>query len=325
LSVASVTMDQDEKSKLTRIDVGTFQDQLFLLAENIAQKLFREAPQRIPNPAYVAEDLFAMLRQAIATLKLIWYLHTDERREGDVYWRNQHTFALTPVVRTMIDDLYNVTRILENPREQGVIYRRYGFQQADKALKRDEQRYADREEWKKPLAEKRGKLDALAKKCGIDITLPAPWDTLGRYAKLPGPGGVRTPHQLFIETFTYGVWAEYSAISHGGFEGLLEVAPFFVQDVGGVEMRTVIESRYLREMTLHVMRAATVLLCLLTEIQVRFRFVDPQIDTMLVYIWECMSGSYETQELFDERYRKLMGDAGIHMPVIIGQAGTKPL
>src|ERR1700722_12543665 len=102
----------------------------------------------------------------------------------------------------------------------------------------------------------------MVKMCGIDITLKADWTTLGTYAKREGPGGVRTPHQLFIETFTYGVWAEYSAISHGGFEGLLEVAPFFVQDVGGVQMRTVIESRYIGEMTLHVMRAATVLLCL---------------------------------------------------------------
>jgi len=89
-------------------------------------------------------------------------------------------------------------------------------------------------------------------------------------------------------------------------------------------MRSVIDSRYLQEMTLHIMRAATVLLCLLTEIQVYFRFNDPQIDPMLAYIWECMSGSYETNELYDERYHKLMGDAGIHMPLIIGQTATKP-
>jgi len=217
-------MDDDKKPELTHIDVGTFQDQLFRLAENIAQKLLREAPQRLPNPPYVAEDLFVLLRQAITTLKLIWYLHDDERRKDDVRWRKEYTFAVTPVVRTMIDDLYNVTRILENPQEQAVIFRRRGFQQAYKALERDEQRYVDQKEWQGPLAEKRGKIDAMVKKSGIDITLRADWTTLGRYSKLPGPGGVRTPHQLFIETFTYGAWAEYSAISHGGFEGLLEVA-----------------------------------------------------------------------------------------------------
>jgi hypothetical protein len=317
-------MDQDDKPALTRIDLGTFQDQLFKLAENIAQKLLREAPQRLQNPPYAAEDLFVLLRQAIVTLKLIWYLHVDERRKDDVDWRKEYTFAVTPVVRTMIDDLYNVTRILEDPQKQAVIFRRYGFQQAYKALKRDEQRYADRKEWKGHLAKKRDQIDAMVKKSEIDITLHADWTTLGSYSKRPGPGGVRTSHQLFIETFTYGAWAEYSAISHGGFEGLLQVAPFFVQDVGSVQMRSVIDSRYLQVMTLHVMRAATVLLCLLTEIQVYFRFYDPQIDPMLAYIWESMSGSYETKELFDERYRKLMEDVGIHIPVIIGQTATKP-
>jgi hypothetical protein len=100
----------------------------------------------------------------------------------------------------------------------------------------------------------------------------------------------------------------------------LVVAPHFAKDVGGVQMRSVVDSRYLQEMTFHVMRAATVVLCLLTEIQVYFRFNNPQIDPMLAYLWERMSGIYETNELFDERYRKLMEDAGIHVPVIIGKA-----
>jgi hypothetical protein len=312
-------MDEDEKPKLTRIDVSTFQVELGKLAENIAQKLLREAPARLQNPPYAAEDLFVLLRQAMATVNLLFYLHADERRKDDIHWRNEYTFAAAPVVRTMIDDLYNVTRILENPQEQSVIFRRYGYQKAYKALERDEQRYADRNEWKVPLAEKRRKLDTVVKGQGIDITLPADWTTLGSYSKRPGPGGVRTPHQLFIETFTYGTWAEYSAISHGSFEGLLEVGPFFIGDVGDVEMRSVIDSRYLQLMTVHVMRAETVLLCLLTEIQVYFRFDDPQIDPMLAYIWESMSGSYETKELYDERYRQLMQDVGMHIPMIIGQ------
>jgi len=45
---------------------------------------------------------------------------------------------------------------------------------------------------------------------------------------------------------------------------------------------------------------------------------------MLAYIWESMSGSYETKELYDERYQKLMDDAGFHMPMIIGQTVSTP-
>ncbi len=77
-------------------------------------------------------------------------------------------------------------------------------------------------------------------------------------------------------------------------------------------------------MTIHIMRACTILLCLLTEIQVHFRFNDPLIDPILVHIWQSMCGSYETKELYDERYRKLMEDAGIPIPIIIGEAKPSP-
>jgi hypothetical protein len=180
----------------------------------------------------------------------------------------------------------------------------------------------DRADQKLPLANKRKNLDEAVKWSSIDITLKADWTALGSYSK-PRARVVRTPHQVFIDTFTFGAWAEYSAISHGSFEGLLEVAPFFVSDIGSVKMRSVVDSRYLQQMTLHVMRAATLLLCLVTELQVYFRFDDHQIDPMLAYIWESMSGIYEAKELYDERYRKLMEDAGFHMPMIIGQAVTK--
>ena len=84
------------------------------------------------------------------------------------------------------------------------------------------------------------------------------------------------------------------------------------------------DTAYPLAMTIHIMRACTILLCLLTEIQVHFRFNDPLIDPILVHIWQSMCGSYETKELYDERYRKLMEDAGIPIPIIIGEAKPSP-
>ncbi len=291
------------------------------LAENLAQKVYRELPLRRLNPPYLAEDLFVLLRQACATTDLFFYMHADERRDSDVYWRKKYTFAMAPLVRTVIDNLYTVTRLLQYPGTQGEIFRAYGFKQAYKALERDEARYRDKSEWKNPLQERRASLESAEKRFAIDRQKANKWNTLGTYSKQPRPGGTRTDHQKFIETFTYGSWSEYSELSHGGFEGLLRVAPFFMSDTGGMEMPTALETHYPKVMTYHVMKVATLLLCILTELQVYFRFDDPQIDMMLGYLWESMSGAYETKELYDGRYRKLMADSGLATGLLLPKEG----
>jgi len=68
------------------IDDSTFQRPLEELAEVLAQKVKREAPKLIPAPAYVAIDLHVLIRQAIYTYNLLFYLNADERRQTDCHW-----------------------------------------------------------------------------------------------------------------------------------------------------------------------------------------------------------------------------------------------
>jgi hypothetical protein len=56
-----------------------------------------------------------LIRQAIYTSNLLFFLNADERRETDCYWRNAYTIVTLPLIRNMIDCLYNVTAILQNP------------------------------------------------------------------------------------------------------------------------------------------------------------------------------------------------------------------
>ncbi len=49
----------------------------------MAQKVRREGPQHLRAPEHVADDIFVMLRHAITTYNLLYYLNADERREGD--------------------------------------------------------------------------------------------------------------------------------------------------------------------------------------------------------------------------------------------------
>jgi len=67
------------------LDASTFQRPLEQLAEVLAQKVKREAPRLIPAPAYVTVDLHVLIRQAMYTYNLLFYLNADERRETDCY------------------------------------------------------------------------------------------------------------------------------------------------------------------------------------------------------------------------------------------------
>ena len=115
----------------------------------------------------------------MTTVDLLFYLHADEKREEDVHWRDRYTFAVLPVVRTVIDCLYTVTRILQNPSIEAVAFRTYGYQQADKALKRDVERYRDKPDWKNHLAKQRQNLDAQIEELNIEYdhacTMAHPW------------------------------------------------------------------------------------------------------------------------------------------------------
>src|SRR6266478_656154 len=115
-------MDLDDKP---RINAATFQEPLAKLAEVMAQKVRREGTKYLQAPDFVAEDLFIIVRQALATYHLLFYLNADERRGQDCYWNNQYDVVTAPLVRSMIDCLYNITAILEDP-ERGVAYRTSG-------------------------------------------------------------------------------------------------------------------------------------------------------------------------------------------------------
>src|SRR5258706_16220144 len=105
---------------LVHIDAGTFQKQLVQLAEIVAQKVKREAPALLPGvPAFVSFDLHILTRQAMHTYDLFFYLNADERREKDCYLRPAYSGGTLPLISNMIDCLYKLTSILQNPGANG--------------------------------------------------------------------------------------------------------------------------------------------------------------------------------------------------------------
>jgi hypothetical protein len=113
-------------------------------------------------------------------------------------------------------------------------------------------------------------------------------------------------------------WRQNSALSHGTFEGYIGELPagaYFIIDSLPQEMRPRIREMYLAVLTRHIGRAAVILLCLVTELQMYFHFEGADINNRIVGIWDKLMGLFEAKQLYDERYATLMREKGIVPPI----------
>jgi hypothetical protein len=165
------------------LDARTFQRPLGELTNTISLKVEREGVKRL-KPNFAAIDIYMMLRQALRTYDLYFYLNADERRENDADWRVGYSAAILPLIRCMIDCLYNITSILNNPGPKGYQFRESGYKLALAALDADEKRYGGDPKWDRYIAGRRAFLDLAMRACGItlaDVQAAKTWPTLSAY------------------------------------------------------------------------------------------------------------------------------------------------
>jgi hypothetical protein len=298
------------------IDAKTFQKPIWALGETLGEKVRREGPGQLSGASYIADDIHMMIRQASATYNLLFYLNADERRDNDPYWNNSYGVVTAPVVRTMIDCLYNITMILEDPAQYGPLYRKSGLKKRLLDIEEDQKIYAGKPEWDYYNAQQLKALDGLIRGDGFteeEIRRTKSWTTLGTYVDR-GKEQDRTSHQLFLKTFTHMQWRQYSGLSHAGFDGYIGEIPagaYFVTDRFPHEQRPQFEEMYKAFVTKHIGRAAMILLSLVTELQLYFRFDGANINDRIQKMWAALSGFFEADELYRERYCGLMKERGI--------------
>jgi len=286
----------------------------------MVQKVFREGSDHLQAPSFVGEMISIMIRHALSTYHLLFYLNADERRKSDCYWRVEYGVAAMPLVRTLIDCLYNVTAILQNPAEQGRAYRKSGIKKTLIDLDEDCQRYRGQPQWEAYVNERRGAVELLIRMSGftLDEVMNQPiWPTLGKYVSTKGPGGSLTEHQEFLKMFTHMEWRQYSALSHGAYEGFmgfvgpLPVGAYYMSDFLPHAERPRIDASYEMFLSRHIGRAATVLLCTITELQAYCLFEGAHINERISKSWETLMPLFEANELYEGRYSQLMKMRGI--------------
>jgi hypothetical protein len=297
------------------IDASTFQKPLGRLAEVLSQKVKREAPKLLAAPGFVAFDLHVLIRQAQHTYDLLFYINADERRENDCYWKPAYSVVALPLIRNMIDCLYNVTAILQDPGRNGPRFRKHGYKKLLMGLDEDEERYGGRPEWDAWIAKGRGEINWDLRNNGLtaaEVLAEKEWPTLGKYINSPQSGAIFTPHQEFLRTLVYGPWREYSAMAHGAFEGLLRTGLFYITDSLPHEERPKLDDGHLRLLSTHLSQAAAVVLCIVTELQAYFHFDGANINERIHKMWDALMPTFVVKELYTERYEQLMKDKGIN-------------
>ncbi len=224
------------------------------------------------------------------------------------------------LVRALIDCLYNITSILQNPKEKGPAYRKSGLKRILDDLEEDHQTYLGQANWEAWYKERREVVERQIRASGYtldDVLKQRSWETLGSYISKKQPGGTLSDHQTFIKTFTHLQWRQYSALSHGAYEafagtlGHLPVGAYYINDFMPHDKRPQVDASYDLLLSTHIGRAATVLLCLVTEVQAYCSFDGANINDRIYAVWQALMPVFEAKELYDERYSKLMLDRGM--------------
>lgn len=292
------------------VDASKFQNQLGELTTTVALKVQREGIGRIGSRIAV-EDVYVLVRQAQRTCDLFFYLNADEHRESP-HWRAIYTIVSLPLIRSMIDCLYNITAMLDDPRNKPAEFRKSGYRMAIEALEEDKCKYGNSSDamWADWLAKRADTLDLARRRDGFslaEVMAQNRWPTLGTYLRnLPA-----NSRQLFLKDLTYGFWREYSEYSHGTFQGLLRTAMFYLDHDVPHEDRPKIDEISLGLVFGHMTRACAILLCMLTELQAFFLFDGARINARLHEIWNALLPAPEVKDLYDSRYAELMKSKGI--------------
>ena len=286
------------------IDASKFSQPLSDLAIALTHKVEREGPGTM-GLSSVPVDISIILRQLNQTYNLIRFINADDTRFGLVGYHQPYSFVSLPLVRTMIDGLYNCTALLYVP-SRAHTFRISGYFRIREAIRTDEAKYAHDPAWKVSLDMARANLQQGMRADGFtDADLDDrvnEWPLLGKYLGTKPD----TPHRQMLRKLTLGFWKEYSSISHASYDGLINIFPMIATDRLQHENRPTVDEAVDRHIAMHFGRAAGVLLCLLTEIQHYFRFDGAHIDKRLGELWGALIPMLEVRELYDFRFRSLL-------------------
>jgi hypothetical protein len=204
---------------------------------------------------------------------------------------------------------------MQDPFKWGTRFSVSGLRKDLLYLDAAQNRYKGIPAWDEYVVDSRKMMEVLLREVGLseaevrDKKKYPDWMTLGKYIAQGSP----SPHKTFLDTFSYGDWKRYSAISHGAAEGLHEVGSFLNYDGHPHEERHKIDEVYPRMMSFYIIHAATLMLSIITEVQASYKFHDSgaRINERIIESWNALLPAPDAKEIYDNHYMQIMKDKGI--------------
>ena len=301
-----------ESTSSNGIDASKFQKQLSDLARAMSHLVERELPEKMPSDRFLSADLTMLLRQSVFIVGHMWFLYAQTYEDSNPVCLPEYGFATLSGVRVLIDSLYNVIALLERPGSSRV-FRADGYRQilisAHEAIKNaiDNKTIQHYNEVLKHI-----RLEMRSVEIAEEELIPtyASWPTIATYLNAR-KGEKSTTNSNFLRQFGLGLWRDYSAISHATFQGLTMVAGFYVRDRILVEDRPAMLARGRTAMSLHLVRACFLLLCIVAELQLRLQFDGARVNERIREIWSAFSDPANQShrigiKIFEDRYILLL-------------------
>lgn len=288
-----------EDTSEERLDFGPVRDELDTLYRAVHNKLEREWPESLDPTGALPVLLRAFVLTSAYTYRSVCYLCADVPPDPDR--RPEYAVSVPPLARTLVDTLFNIVFLFQNPAEHIRWYWRSTWRECCEDVRRWKLSYGDDPHWTSWIASFEAMVDDYRK----DWFVP-PSEGSGDIEYWPHPGQMLKRSELSSERREYlaylndWFYKDLSRSSHLSGPGLL-TRSFMLFEAPGQSSRDAELSRFKGEA---VFTVVTLFLCILSEIEGEVRF---SLVKRMEYLWGLLRpGSLPARELYERRYRELL-------------------
>lgn len=280
------------------LDFGVVQKDWDSLLEGMTLKLEREFPAGAASTG-ARELLWLTFRVALNTYRSMAYVCGD--KPPDPLRRLEYAISCPPIVRTLVDTLFNVIFALEDLEQRATWYYKSGWREDQEKLEQYEKEYGHLEEWKSWLEVfKKGHEHGR----GVWGITEEEYKNPKLIEWWPIPSWMiskaRPDNQGFLQFLNDWYYRELSQESHLSFPGLVARGSLLMALDKKEEHA---EEHLVQNKSTQMVMAVTLLLGLCSEIEHHFNFGFKQ---RIVVLWGIFSELPIPKEMYDKRYAKLL-------------------
>jgi hypothetical protein len=275
------------------------------LLQGMTLKLEREFPAEAASNG-AREFLWFTFRVALNTYRSMAYICGD--KPADPLRKLEYAVSCPPLVRTLVDSLFNVIFALEDLENRVTWYYKSGWREDYEKLERYMSEYGSAPEWKSWLETDRATLEHGIKVWGITDEEAKNFKKMIDWWPTPArmirhglkPSDPLPDDRAFLEFLNDWYYRELSQESHLSYPGLAHRGGL-LWALDRKEERA--EEHLIQNKSTQMIMAVTLLLALCSEIEHRFNFGFKQ---RIVVLWAILNELPVPKEMYDKRYAKLL-------------------